>query len=671
MKSRSTVLSVILGIGIWLFYLFFQSTSIFGGDAGDLVSASYVWGISHPPGYPLYTFIAGILIRIIPLFTSAWRVSLLSSSFAAWSVVLLYTILIDVVKDKYISLVGALILAFVYPFWLYASVPEIFALSLWIILLIIYLLQRLTKTYSSKYLWLLAFVLGLSLTHHHVVIVLIPTILAFVIPIWKELVKRFTPRIYLISGVTFLLGLLPLLYLPISAYFWPAVDYEHPTSISSFFRLFLRSSYGTFKAGPFVNDTVLGRGLAIASFIKLYLIDFKVIGAVLLLYGIFYAFKSKNKYFWPFFLGLLSYGFFIIYSSFPLLNDFALATFERFIIFPYFFAIVFMSLGIQSLIRLLSHIRIIHRSKRYPHIIAALVSIVFLVYPIGMALRNAPYIYSLKNDRTAEGLGRDILTSAPYGSLILLINDSAIFDSQYVYYTEGFRNKTDLVPIHLYKLFQNYYQTSLKRNYPRLVLPKTKVNDDQNFIDQFVRLNANSTPVFTNFYVPTIKNKLVPQGLLLRYYPDAMPDVLVVIRDNERLWSRYQILNPNDIKFRNLFLVDVLRIYSTAHQNYAFYLLLYNRVDKALEEIRLAHTLTPSDRDILVLFGQAYERKSDCTESEKYYLDYKTKEPDNGLIYDYLINLASTCFKDEQKMKSYLNQKNLFLQGQMTKASNL
>ena len=76
---------IILTLIVWVIYLLLQSKSIFGGDAGDLAAAAYVWGIPHSPGYPLYTLLGALVAHLVPVGTVAWRIGLLSSFFAALS----------------------------------------------------------------------------------------------------------------------------------------------------------------------------------------------------------------------------------------------------------------------------------------------------------------------------------------------------------------------------------------------------------------------------------------------------------------------------------------------------------------------------------------------------------------------------------------------------------
>jgi hypothetical protein len=53
-----------------------------GGDSAELVTAAAVWGVAHPPGYPLYTTIGHLFSRL-PWLELPFRVHLTSALFHA------------------------------------------------------------------------------------------------------------------------------------------------------------------------------------------------------------------------------------------------------------------------------------------------------------------------------------------------------------------------------------------------------------------------------------------------------------------------------------------------------------------------------------------------------------------------------------------------------------
>src|SRR3989338_2979403 len=156
-RNLSRYIPITIFITWVLFYMYFQTSSIYGGDAGDLVTAAYLRGVAHPPGYPLYTFI-GYLLTKLPVSTVAWRVGLLSSVSSAATLTMLYLLLRMVSKKTILSLVTVSTLGFTYLFWLYAIVPEVFALHTFFVVTLTYVLFRWSNTHNRRYLYLFVFI---------------------------------------------------------------------------------------------------------------------------------------------------------------------------------------------------------------------------------------------------------------------------------------------------------------------------------------------------------------------------------------------------------------------------------------------------------------------------------------------------------------------------------
>lgn len=79
-------------------YLMTLAPTVYVGDSGELIAASYTLGIPHPPGYPLFTILGKIFITLIPIGSIAYRVNLLSAFFASSTVMLLYFFLNKLIK---------------------------------------------------------------------------------------------------------------------------------------------------------------------------------------------------------------------------------------------------------------------------------------------------------------------------------------------------------------------------------------------------------------------------------------------------------------------------------------------------------------------------------------------------------------------------------------------
>ena len=127
---RKLIRGSIITVGVFLpLLLFFKTNTLFGGDAGDLVTAAYVRGVAHPPGYPLYTFLAYLLTKL-PFSTVAGRVTFLSTIPAIITLPLVFASMFLLIKREIVSLIATFSFGFSYLFILLAIIPEVFALHL-------------------------------------------------------------------------------------------------------------------------------------------------------------------------------------------------------------------------------------------------------------------------------------------------------------------------------------------------------------------------------------------------------------------------------------------------------------------------------------------------------------------------------------------------------------
>src|SRR3989338_917597 len=181
--SPTSFLALTLFLGVFILYLY---TSPPGAtqyaDSSELITASYLLGIPHPPCYPLFVLI-GKLFSFIPFGEIAWRYSVMTSLLGSLTVVLVYLILVRILsqrqeKNKKVdsswqivdrgahgaslanqqaeesktlstiyyslsthipALTGALSLAFSYIFWLYSIVPEVWAFNSFFTAFLLYL----------------------------------------------------------------------------------------------------------------------------------------------------------------------------------------------------------------------------------------------------------------------------------------------------------------------------------------------------------------------------------------------------------------------------------------------------------------------------------------------------------------------------------------------------
>ncbi|MEW6555725.1 MAG: DUF2723 domain-containing protein [Elusimicrobiota bacterium] len=226
----------IIAVVLFTVYLYTLHPAVSVGDSGELITAAYTLGITHPPGYPLWTILGKIFTVIIPFGNIAYRVNLMSAFFGTLTCLIVYLITKDMryeIRDKsknpspfshLPSLICALALAFSSTFWSQAIISEVYTLNAFFVVLIIYLLL-------ARYSLLAFFIYGLSLTNHYIMFLFGPVFVLYII--WKN-PKVLNWKTFFSFFIFLLLGWVLYLYLPIRSAQKPPIDWGNPENFTNF-----------------------------------------------------------------------------------------------------------------------------------------------------------------------------------------------------------------------------------------------------------------------------------------------------------------------------------------------------------------------------------------------------------------------------------------------------
>jgi len=192
-------------------------------DDGLFILAAYFNGIAHPPGYPLYTFLAHIS-TYIPIGSIAYRVHTLSALFGAAACVCLWSICRNLISDKLFAYIASFAFGFSQVFWSQAIIAEVYSLNV----LLFFLLLLMSLTYakegsvdSCKLPVAIGLTYGLALCNHWPLIVLsTPVLLAILWPI-RNRVFRFLPHF----SIFVVIGLLPYVWMVIRSQMDPEISF--------------------------------------------------------------------------------------------------------------------------------------------------------------------------------------------------------------------------------------------------------------------------------------------------------------------------------------------------------------------------------------------------------------------------------------------------------------
>lgn len=261
------------------------SRTINSFDSAELITGSYVLGIVHSPGYPLYLLLAH-LVSLVPVASIPLKVNTLSAVFASLTVVSIMYASWKLSGSVWTSIIAALVLAFSKLFWSQAVVAEVYSLNTLLVSLMVVAAIKWYEKPTRRTIITLMFLSGLSLTNHPSAMLMAPGLLLLVVIRGKG--AGINWRAWLGALVIFFVPLLLYAYLPIRFSADPALNY-----VGDYFDVDLATPSGLLWmiSGRMFGPEVFGRSLKEAFFqfgqlnVQLWL-NFLGFGLLLVLYGL-------------------------------------------------------------------------------------------------------------------------------------------------------------------------------------------------------------------------------------------------------------------------------------------------------------------------------------------------------------------------------------------------
>ncbi|MFN8359674.1 MAG: DUF2723 domain-containing protein [Candidatus Kapaibacterium sp.] len=184
-------------------------------DCGEFTAAAAEQQVGHPPGAPLFLMV-GKLFHLLPFGDPGWRVNLVSVFASAITILLLYLVTVQVIRNLRkdgietfgdalsvygSAFVGAAAYTFSDTFWFNAVESEVYASSTLFVALIVWLMMRWHEEADNRgherYLLLIAYLVGLS-TGVHLFSIL--TLFSIVLVVYFRRYE-FSVKSFLLTGV--------------------------------------------------------------------------------------------------------------------------------------------------------------------------------------------------------------------------------------------------------------------------------------------------------------------------------------------------------------------------------------------------------------------------------------------------------------------------------------
>ena len=240
---------------VWLalfpLYIFTMPAVVGRADTFEFQVVIPQLGIAHPTGYPLYILL-GRLFAALPFGSMAWRINLASAVFATLAATLLYLASRRLWKEPLAAILGAVLFGMTPTLWSQAVQAEVYALNalfvaaaLWLMAVMLGqgekegvctapLFRWPPATGWQRTTWLLALLIGLGLTNHLTIIILLPAAVLTALLAYGKCLRaqdwKANVLLLLKVSLAFLLPLLLYAYLPFR---WSAL-HDEPMGMARF-----------------------------------------------------------------------------------------------------------------------------------------------------------------------------------------------------------------------------------------------------------------------------------------------------------------------------------------------------------------------------------------------------------------------------------------------------
>lgn len=255
--NRDGLIAGLLGATFLSLYALTLCRTVYWYDSAELVTAAVTLGITHPPGYPLYTLLAHVLTWL-PI-EPALAVNGMSALFGAVAVALVFLVGRQLGLQRPAAALGASMLGASGLFWSNAVVAEVYTPGIAAAALVSYWLLRGAGERRFDLSLLGAFSAGLSLGLHMSIATLG---LGFAWLVWVN--GRQLRRLIAAAGAA-LAGSLIFLYVPLRAARDPALNICDPSTPAQLAWYLSGGAYrhwfGADATGIFERGAALGSGL--------------------------------------------------------------------------------------------------------------------------------------------------------------------------------------------------------------------------------------------------------------------------------------------------------------------------------------------------------------------------------------------------------------------------
>lgn len=522
-KKNYHYLAILL---VLIIYIITLAPSVMEIDTGELAAVQSTLGIAHPTGYPLFTMIGYLFLKIPLPLTKIYQANLLAALYCTAALLFFMKSLIVLFdfsfnqnpihqKEKrnrkkdhqpvisyvltnfekiFIAVITTFILAFNLTFWQQSVSTEVYSLQALLFSLIFYFAIKFftTEKPSVKECLLLSAALAIGFTNHMTTLLFIPG-LAYLFFAKMGFSKSVFKKIGLMALVFF--GVLAIVYsyLFIRAAQNPSLNWGNTFDFEHFYRHVSGKQYQVWMFSSIeAAKTQLGNyitGLpAVFAYIPLI---FSVI-------GIFRVYRLNKKLFTFF---LITYLFSVLYTI-----NYSIHDLESYFLLSYMILSVFTGYGLAIAFNWGKNK---FNNAKLNYAVPGLIVVFAFILNFSKADSSGVYVY--------EDYTKTILNSVPQNSIVFSYQwDYLISPSYYFQKVENYRR--DVVIIDKELLRRSWYYNQMETNYPDVIRNiKPEINAFLTAVKPFEQDKEFNSATLEVCY-QTIMTKLITENISSRDY---------------------------------------------------------------------------------------------------------------------------------------------------------
>ncbi|MCX6170384.1 MAG: DUF2723 domain-containing protein [Ignavibacteriales bacterium] len=535
---------------VFIIYLFTLAPSVVQIDSGELAAVQATLGIAHPTGYPIFTMIGYLFIKLPLPFTAVFKANLLAAIWCALGVFVFiksaYLVVTNYetksvqvkkskkkkeIKDENTSInkvnnsIGILAsafsgitLAFSSTFWAQSTSVEVYSLQVFLFSLITFLTLRAYFSTDGKiinWIWV-AVSLALGFANHMTTLLILP--LVAVLFFQKEKFSIASIKKILLMLVLFIpLLVLFYLYLPLRASANPHINWGNPINFENFFRHVSGKQYQIW-----LFESFAAAGKQLKYFLSDFPSEFSYVGLIIGLIGMIATYRNFRKIFYAL---IATFLFAVLYSI-----NYDIVDIDSYFLLAYMMFAFFVVFGF--------YIILIYLSRKSNFRIAAASALLLSLFPVAINFSEV----NQNDDYAFEDYTRAILNSTEKNSVIFTYQwDYFVSASYYFQLVENYRSDVKVIDKEL--LRRSWYYNQLKRNHPDVI--KNLDEDISNFLNVLRPFERSEKfePDLIEKYYRTIMTDLISENIAKRNYYIGLELVQNEIRNSEfTLPEGYQIV---------------------------------------------------------------------------------------------------------------------------------